>query len=173
METGSSFTRSEKAGNCGRGGFRIHSNATHHVMAGWADFHGTFGDVHVGEFLELVIHAGKLFLHVLGGLVGDVKVRAAVFCAAAFADFRVDRASNDVAGGELHALRVVFFHEALAEFIAKDAAFAANGFGDENSLYARRPDHAGRMELDEFHVHELRACLIGEGHTIGGVFPGI
>src|SRR5207302_5982055 len=142
-------------------------------MAGGTDFHGTFGDVNVGEFLELVIHAGKFFLHVLGGLVGDVEIGAAVFGAAAFFDFGVDGAGNDIARGKFHALGIVFFHEALAEFVAKDAAFAANGFSDKNSLHARRPDHSGGMKLNEFHVHKFGAGFVSEGHAVGGVFPGV
>jgi len=58
-------------------------------------FHGAFGDVHVGEFFELVIHAGKFLLHILSGLVGDVEESAAVFGTAPFADFGVDGASYE------------------------------------------------------------------------------
>src|SRR5262249_21780340 len=142
-------------------------------MARGADFHGTFRDVDVCELLELVIHAGKFFLHVFGRLVGYVKICAAMFRAAAFADFGVNGTGDDVTSGKFHALRIVFFHEALAEFVAKDAAFATNGFGDKNSLHSRRPNHSGGMKLDEFPVHEFGAGFVGEGHTVGGVFPGI
>src|SRR5713101_367203 len=173
METGGGFARGEKARNGRFGGFGIDADATHHIVTGWADFHRAFGDIHVGEFLELVIHAGEFFLHVLGRLLRDIEIRAAVFGAAAFLDFGVDGACDDVAGGELHALGVVFFHEALAKFVTKDAAFAADGFGDENALHAGRPDHSGGMELHEFHVHQLGAGFVGEGHAIAGVLPGI
>src|SRR5207237_7481771 len=130
-------------GDCGGGGFGFLAVAAHHVMASGGDFHGALGDVNVGEFLELVIHAGEFFLHVLRGLVGNVEIGAAVFGAAAFFHFGVDGAGNDIARGKFHALGIVFFHEPFAEFVAKDAAFAANGFGDENSLDSWRPDHSG------------------------------
>src|SRR5229473_2656955 len=173
MKAGGSFAGSEKARNGRFGGFSIHADAAHHVVTGGSDFHRAFSDVHVGEFLELVVHAGEFFLHVLGRLLRDIQIGAAVFGAAAFLDFSVDGAGDDVAGGELHALGVVFFHEALAEFVAKDAAFAADGFGDENALHAGRPDHAGGMELHELHVHELGAGFVSEGHAVAGVLPGI
>src|SRR5215471_17192221 len=53
------------------------------------------------------------------------------------------------------------------------AAFAAHAFGDEDALHAGRPDHAGRMELDELHVHQLGARLIRERVAVAGAFPGI
>ena len=46
-------------------------------------------------------------------------------------------------------------------------------FGDENAPDARRPDHAGRMELDELHVHQLRAGVVGERVAVAGVFPAV
>src|SRR5689334_15210268 len=93
--------------------------------------------------------------------------------AAAFADFGVDGARDDVASGEFHALRIIFLHEALAELVTKDAAIAAYRFGDKNSLHARRPDHSGWMELDKFHVHQFGACFVGESHAVSGVLPGV
>src|SRR5438445_1465330 len=173
VQTGGGFAGGKKTWNGGLGGFGIHANAAHHVVAGGADFHRSFGDVHVGQFLELVIHAGELLLHVFSGLVRDVEISAAVFGAAAFFDFGVDGARNDVTRGEFHALGVVSFHEALAHFIAQDAAFAADGFGDKNALDAGRPDHSGGMELDEFHVHKLGAGFVSEGHAVAGVLPGV
>src|SRR6266704_2937558 len=119
VQTGGGFAGGKKTRNGGLGGFGIHANAAHHVVAGGADFHRAFGDVHVGQFLELVIHAGELLLHVFSGLVRDIEISAAVFGAAAFLDFRVDGARNDVARREFHALGVVSFHEALAHFIAQ------------------------------------------------------
>ena len=55
----------------------------------------------------------------------------------------------------------------------QDAAFAAHGFGDENAANARRPDHAGRMELDELHVHEIGSGVVGERVTVAGVLPAV
>src|SRR6266568_4707599 len=173
VQTGGGFAGGKKTWNGGLGGFGIHANAAHHIVAGRPDFHRAFGDVHVGQFLELVIHAGEFLLHVFSGLVRDVEISAAVFGAAAFFDFSVDGTRNDVARGEVHALRVVSLHEALAHLIAQDAAFAADGFGDKNALDAGRPDHSGGMELDELHVHKLGAGFVSEGHAVAGVLPGV
>src|SRR5882672_12755158 len=78
MKAGSRFARSEKSRHGGFGGFRMHADSTHHVMARRAHFHRALGDVHVSKFLELVIHAGKLLLYVLGRLVRNVEIRAAM-----------------------------------------------------------------------------------------------
>ena len=39
--------------------------------------------------------------------------------------------------------------------------------------HARRPDHPGRMELDEFHVDQLRAGVVGERMAVASVFPTV
>ena len=88
MQPAGRFARGEKSGDGGLRRFGFHANAAHHVMAGGANFHGAFGDVHVRQFLELVIHAGKFPLHVFGGLVRNVEKRAAVLGAAAFSALR-------------------------------------------------------------------------------------
>ena len=64
-------------------------------------------------------------------------------------------------------------HEPLAVLVPQDAAFAAHAFGDENALHARRPDHAGGVELDELHVEQFGARMIGERVAVAGAFPGI
>ena len=107
------------------------------------------------------------------GFCGDVQKRASVRAAAAFLDFGVNGAGHDVAGRELEALRIVPFHEAFAVFVAENAAFAAHGFGDQQALNSRGPDHAGRMELHEFHVQKFRAGRVSERHAVAGAFPGI
>src|SRR5437879_4196302 len=99
-------------------------------MAGWSYFHRPLRDIYIREFLELVIHAGQLFLHIVGGFLRDIEKSSAVFGAATLAYFRVDRARDHVARGKLHLFRIVFLHEALAVFVAEDAALAANRLGD-------------------------------------------
>ncbi len=55
-------------------------------------------------------------------------------------------------------------HEPLAVGVLQHAAVAADTLGDEDALHARRPDHAGGVELDELHVDQCgparsaRAC---------------
>ena len=70
-------------------------------------------------------------------------------------------------------LRDVVEHEPAALAVLEHAAFAAHGFGDEDAANARRPDHAGRMELDELHVHQLGAGVVGERVAVAGVFPAV
>src|SRR5207244_2121082 len=111
----------------------------------------------------------------------DVQEHATVRAAAAGLDFTHDAAADMVARQELWrppgglvALCVApaFFlvvrglcsivgrniveHEPAAFAVLEDAAFATHRFGDEKAANARRPDHAGRMELDELHVHQVR-----------------
>ena len=64
-------------------------------------------------------------------------------------------------------------HEPLAVLVAQHAAFAAHAFGHEQSHDARRPDHARRMKLDEFHVQQFRARVIRQRNAVARAFPGI
>ena len=57
--------------------------------------------------------------------------------------------------------------------VAQHAAFAAHAFGDQNAAHAGRPDHARGMKLDEFHVHQRGAGVIGERVAVAGVFPTV
>ena len=129
---------------------------------------------------------------------GNVEKHAAVRAAASGLDLAVDAAGHVVARqqfrrtlGVLVALRVapaflgigrglrfvivrnVVVHEALAVLVAQHAAFAAHAFGHENAHDARRPDHAGRMKLDELHVEQFRARVIRQRNAVAGAFPGI
>ena len=117
MKSSGRLSGGEKSGHGRLRRLRIHADATHHVVARRANLHGTLSDIDVCKFLELVIHAGKFFLHVLRRLVGNIQVRATMFSAAAFFDFGVDGAGNDIARGKFHALGVVLFHEALARLV--------------------------------------------------------
>ena len=64
-------------------------------------------------------------------------------------------------------------HEPLAVRVAQDAALAADGLGHEQAAHAGRPDHAGRVELDELHVDELGAGLVGQRVPVAAVLPRV
>ena len=118
-------------------------------------------------------------------------------------DLGVDRAGDVVAGGQLGrpagvglaALRQgrhpaggllvgrgvlgpavlgqVLPHEPLAGRVAQDPALAADGLGHEQAAHAGRPDHAGRVELDELHVDQLGAGVVGERLAVAAVLPRV
>ena len=119
----------------------------------------------------MVIHAGELFLHIVGGFFRDIEINSAVFGAAALAHLGIDRACHHVAGGQIQLFRIVLLHESLAQVVAKNASLAANRLGDQNSLHARRPHHTGGMKLHKFHIHQLSPGAVGERHSVAGVFP--
>src|SRR5487761_2386057 len=50
--------------------------------------------------------------------------------------------------------RAVFLSSYQRSASSMVSAVAAHAFGDEDSFDRRRPDHAGRVELDELHVHQ-------------------
>ena len=77
--------------------------------------------------------------------------------------------------GGLIAIRLgdIVVHELLTLAVEQSATLAADAFGDQNSLHARRPDHAGGMELDELHVLQFGAGVIGQRMAIAGAFPAI
>ena len=64
-------------------------------------------------------------------------------------------------------------HEPAAFAVAEHAALAAHALGDEQAPYARRPHHARRVELDELHVLQRRAGVVGKRLPVGRVFPAV
>ena len=76
-------------------------------------------------------------------------------------------------GLRLVVVRDVAEHEPLALVVPQHAALAANAFGDEDAADARRPDHAGRVELDELHVDEFGPGVVGERVAVAGVLPRV
>ncbi len=70
-------------------------------------------------------------------------------------------------------IRKVLPHEALALAVPEDPALAAHALGHQQPHDARRPNHAGRVELHELHVDQLRAGVVGERLSVAGVLPGV
>src|SRR5206468_1708779 len=70
-------------------------------------------------------------------------------------------------------IRDVAKHESATGAVAQHAAFAANAFRDQNALDARRPHHAGRVELDELHVDEFGPGVVAERVAVASVLPGV
>ena len=64
-------------------------------------------------------------------------------------------------------------HEPLALGVLQHAAVTADRLGDQDALDRRRPDHAGRVELQELHVDQRRAGPQGERVPVAGVLPGV
>ena len=93
--------------------------------------------------------------------------RALVALRVAPALFRIRRRLRLVVVGD------VVEHEAAAFAVLQHAAFAAHALGDEDALDARRPDHPGRMELDELHVDELGAGAKRQRVAVAGAFPTV
>ena len=173
----------EEPGNVCHLRVRVNAHTAHHVVSGRADLHRLLGNVDVGEFFELVVHAGQLALDVFrstGKFLLDprnVQEDTAMRASPPFLDFPHDAARHVVTGqqfrgppcilvtlgvpptfllvvGRLVAVcrRDVAEHETLAQRVTQDAALAPHSFGHQDARNARRPDHARRVELDEFHV---------------------
>src|SRR5215475_209835 len=64
-------------------------------------------------------------------------------------------------------------HETFALFVGQNAAFATHAFGHQNSHHTWRPNHSGRMKLNEFHIDEFRTGLKCKRVSISGVFPTV
>src|SRR5438105_2889099 len=79
MQTRSYLPGSIEARDAGRLGVGIHPYPTHHIVTGWANFHGLLGDIQVSKLLELMVHARELALDGFRiALVGDIQKHAAV-----------------------------------------------------------------------------------------------
>src|SRR5688572_31039749 len=128
----------------------------------------------------------------------DIEVNTAVRRATARLDLAVDAAGDVIArqqlgrtAGALVLLGVApaFFgirsglrfvvvgdvveHEAPALAVLEDPAFATHTLGDENAAHAGRPDHSGRMELDELHVDQFGAGTVRQRVSVAGALPAV
>ena len=70
-------------------------------------------------------------------------------------------------------VRHVVEHEPLALGVAQHAAVAADRLGDQQAGHRQRPDHAGRVELDELHVQQRCAREQRERVPVAAVLPGV
>jgi hypothetical protein len=74
-----------------------------------------------------------------------------------------------VTSAELHSLRVVAGHVALALGIEQAAAFSSDRLGDKSSFHTRRRHHSRGMELYELHIHHSGTCRKPEEHPFSEV----
>jgi hypothetical protein len=117
----------------------------------------------------------------------DIEKNATMRAATPITDFAHDAARDVVAGEQLGratrglvALRVapallfavgclcpvvfrdVVEHKTTAIFVTQHTAFSPHAFRHQNAAHTGRPHHAGRMELHEFHVHQLGTGMVGQ-----------
>jgi hypothetical protein len=111
---------------------------------------------------------GKVILEELRRLVRHVEEHAVEAVAL---HFEVDGAGDDVPRRQFCAA-VVVGHEARAVGQAQQAAFAAQGFGNQEGLGVRMVE-AGRVELDELHVGHAAAGAPRDRHAVAGGRVGL
>ena len=70
-------------------------------------------------------------------------------------------------------LRDVVEHEPAAFAVLQHAALAAHTLGDQQPFHAQRPDHAGRMELHEFHVNQIGPGAVRQRVAVPGALPAV
>src|SRR5262245_18797149 len=64
-------------------------------------------------------------------------------------------------------------HKALSFAVLQYSTLAANTFGNQDSANARRPDHSGRVKLDELHIDQLGSRMICERVAVTGSLPTV
>ena len=153
----------------GRVRLGVDEHSAHRVMRRRRDLHGRRRDVEHREVDELPVHPGKALQDRVAVEMRDVEQHAAVRRSSALGDLQVVGKGDTVARRELHALRVVALHEALAGGVPQDPALAANCLGHEDARGLLGRDHPGRMELDELHVAQAAPGLRRQPHRVAGV----
>ena len=114
---------------------------------------------------------GQLRVDVCGLEVGEVEqdvvlVRAT---ATAFTDFVGHRTGHDVTRGEVLDRGGVALHEALTLGVAEDAALTTCSLGQEDA----QAGEACGVELEELHVLQRNAAVVGHGHAVTGQGVGV
>jgi hypothetical protein len=153
------FARRVEARHAGASA-QVGDNAAAHVVGRGHHRDRVARDVDA-ELQAALVNRGEVRLDERRPFVRDVEVHAVD---AVLLDLEVDRAGDDVARGELRAL-VVARHEAFPVGELQDPALAAHRLGDQERLRVR-VEEAGRMELDELHVRDLRPRAPRHGDAV-------
>ena len=126
---------------------------------------GSRGDVDAGE---VAAHVHDLAQGLVGcacaGRPGDVERHGAVGEPAALVDLGLLGARDHVARGQLHLVRRVLLHEALALGVVEVRALAAGALGDQQP----DPGERGGVVLDHLHVHQRGAGAVGHRDAVAG-----
>jgi len=149
----------------------VGGDAAHAIVGGRLDGAQPIYDVHADELEGDVAHLGQAFHDFVAAQVTQVQVDAlAVFLdAAPLVNLALLGAAHQVARGQLHLVRRVLLHEALAGVVEQVAALAATGFAHQDAV----PVEARRVKLHELHVHQRDAGVVGDGHAVAGVGQGV
>src|SRR5690606_29935515 len=103
------------------------------------------------------------------GQVRDIQPNPALGGAAPGGDLGVGGQGDPVAGGQFHALGIVALHEAFAQGVGQDPAFAAGRLGDQGPGHRFGFDDARGVELDELGIAQPGTGLHGQAEGVAGV----
>ena len=131
-------------------------HAAHDVVVAGLDVDRLLRDVDAGEVAADVDDLAQRLVDALARHDRDVERDGAVGEAATLVDLGLLGARDDVARGELHLVRRVLLHEALAQRVVEVGALAARALGDQQPV----PGERRRVVLDHLHVHQRRAHAV-------------
>ncbi|CAD6563468.1 hypothetical protein LMG24235_08715 [Paraburkholderia sabiae] len=145
----------------------VRRNAAHLVVDGRHDGDRLLDAVDVRELQRDFADRRQTLHDRLGADVRQVEQHVVLVRtdAAAFLDFLVHRARDEVARRQILQRRCIALHEALAVRVAQNAALAAHAFRDQHA----GTGDARRVELPEFHVFERDACACSHAEAVARV----
>ena len=149
----------------------IGGDATHLVVNRRHDRNRVANRIDIGELDRDLADRGQFLDDLVCAEVIELEqnVIAVRATAAAFLDFLIHRARDEVARSEILERGRIALHEALAVLVEQNAAFAANTFCNQHA----GAGHAGGMKLPELHVFEGQPSAGSHAHTITRVDEGI
>jgi hypothetical protein len=129
------------------------------------------GHVHVGEVDADLVHRRQTLHDRLGTQVVELQQHVVLVgtTTAAFLDFLVHAARDEIARRQVLQRGRIPLHEALAVAVDQDRALAAAAFGQQHA----GTGDTGRVELPELHVFERQAGAGGHAQAVAGVDEGI
>ena len=130
----SGFTGGEQSID-GRGAIRIHIDTTHGVMHGRSHRDGFVNRIDSGEVHCDFANLRQLSFYFLRSQMAQIQPHAIVVESPAFVDLALNGSGDQVARCQLHELRRVFFHKAVAVPIDQVSAFTAGAFGNQNAIF--------------------------------------
>ena len=136
-------------------------DATHLIVGTRADRDRLLDRIDAGVIHRQLAATRQTRLQLLPTQVGQVEHHTTVD-ATTISNLAPLSTRHDVAGGQLHRVRRVVDHEALAILIAQIATLTTTTLGDQHAVRLKRR----RMELHELHVLQRHTSVPGKRHAV-------
>ena len=156
------FAGGVETGN-GGSAMNVGLDTPHDVVVPRADRYRLLRQIDIHKVHSDFIDVAKLRLNELSSQVAEVQVNAPVH-PTPLVDLRLLCSGDHVTGGQLHHLGGILLHEPVTFGVEQVGPLSTGRLRHQNAVALE----GGGMVLDHLHIHQGRACPIGQGQSVAG-----